>query len=296
MGRTVKDIAMKKYIIPIAVCCLCACVNLTPDTGEDIDRSGHTLFSVDIENLSIGEAPVPGSWNAEDRIGIFGSDSGNNVPYYLKKGGEGLQAAAFYGGLVKGNVLAYAPYEESASSAAVLCSLERVQEYQENADKTGFFLRYNSRTFAVASSEEGILHFKYPMGLLCVRFEFVDPVDILAITLKGKVGISGTLEAGWDGEVKPSALSHKEISLDLGGNAVSSKTGDRFNEFLFVLPPAVYAAGDLSLSVVTTDDEMLLGIHEIEIKRVEKESFPVTNIVVRSSDIPAYGKEDGYLE
>jgi hypothetical protein len=286
---------MKKFIIPIAVCCLCACVNLTPDTGEDIDHSGHTYFGVDIENLSIGDVPVPGSWNAGDRIGVFGSDSGNNVPYYLKSGGEGLQAAAFYGGLVKGDVLAYAPYDEAASSASILCQLERVQAYQKGIGKADYFLKYNPRTFAV-EGEDGVLHFKYPMGLLCVTFEFVDPITIQALSLKGKVGISGTLEATWDGDVRPSALSHKEISIDLGGNTVSSKEGGKFNEFLFVLPPAVYAQGDLTLEVVTTEEDMILALQELEIKRVDKSSFPVTSIEVKSSDLPGYEKEEGYLE
>jgi len=286
---------MKKFIIPIAVCCLCACVNLTPDTGEDIDHSGHTYFGVDIENLSIGDVPVPGSWNAGDRIGVFGSDSGNNVPYYLKSGGEWLQAAAFYGGLVKGDVLAYAPYDEAASSASILCQLERVQAYQKGIGKADYFLKYNPRTFAV-EGEDGVLHFKYPMGLLCVTFEFVDPITIQALSLKGKVGISGTLEATWDGDVRPSALSHKEISIDLGGNTVSSKEGGKFNEFLFVLPPAVYAQGDLTLEVVTTEEDMILALQELEIKRVDKSSFPVTSIEVKSSDLPGYEKEEGYLE
>ena len=88
---------MKKYIIPIVLCCLCACTTELPDTGADIDTAGHTLFSVDIENLSLGGSSIPGSWNAGDCIGVFGSESGQNVPYYLKRQQDGLQAASFYG-------------------------------------------------------------------------------------------------------------------------------------------------------------------------------------------------------
>lgn len=289
---------MKKYIIPIVLICLaCACVKTKPDTGEDIDKSGYTFFGVDIENLSIGGVPVPGSWDDGDQIGVFGSEAGANVPYYLKRGGEGLQAAAFYGGLVKGDVLAYAPFDKtvSATEDAIPCELERVQLFQPGADKTAWFLQYNPRTFA-ARGEDGILHFRYPMGLMSVRFEFADPIQVQAITIRGENGLSGWLEADWDGDVRPSALSHKEISLNLSGESVSSKTGDGFTEFLFVLPPAVYEAGALTLDVVTPDEEMFLGLQEVEIKRVDNTVFPVTNIVVTSSDLPGFGKVDGYLE
>lgn len=286
---------MKKYIIPIVLCCLCACNKVTPDTGDDIDKSGHTLFSVDIENLSLGQVKVPGKWESGDQIGVFGSESGSNLPYYLKRGGEGLQAAAFYGGLVKGKVLAYAPYDQTASSPAVLCNLERVQQYEPDVDKTTWFLRYNPRTFA-ALGEDGVLHFTYPMGLLSVRFEFKEVIEIQEIILSSTQGISGTLEADWSGTVQPSALSHKDIALDLGGEIIPSKVGGTFSEFLFVLPPAVYADEALTLNVLTTGEEMVLPMRQLEIKRVESSDFPVCSVVVTSSDLPGYEKEDGYLE
>lgn len=286
---------MKKYIIPIVLICLSACVKTTPDSGADIDKDGYTFFSVDIENLAIGNASIPGSWNAGDRIGVFGSESGSNVPYYLKRGGEGLQAAAFYGGLVKGNVLAYAPFDQTVSSAAIPCELARVQRFQAGADKAAWFLQYNPRTFA-ARGEDGVLHFHYPFGLMSISFEFVEPIDVQAITLKSTGGLSGWLEADWSGAVRPGALAHKDISLDLGGGVVSSKTDAAFTEFLFVLPPAVYAAGELSLTVVTPSEEMSLSLKELEVKRVDNTHFPVTSVVVTSSDLPGFDKVDGYLE
>lgn len=286
---------MKKYILPLVLCCLCACIKETPDNGADIDKSGHTLFNVDIENLSIGQVKIPGQWESGDQIGVFGSESGSNIPYYLKRGGEGLQAAAFYGELVKGDVLAYAPYDQAATSPAVLCYLERLQQYQPEVDKSDWFLRYNPRTFAVPGAD-GVLHFTYPMGLLSVRFEFIRPIEIQEITLNSTVGISGSLEADWNGCIRPSSLSHKEISLDLGGKAIPSKVGNTFAEFLFVLPPAVYPEEELSLLVVTAEEEMTIQLHELEIKRVESADFPVCSVVVSSSDLPGYQKEEGYLE
>lgn len=286
---------MKKYIIPIVLCCLCACNKEIPDNGADIDKSGHTLFSVDIENLSLGQVNIPGKWEGGDQIGVFGSESGSNVPYYLKRGGEGLQAAAFYGELVRGNVLAYAPYDKAATSPAVLCSLERLQQYQPDVDKTEWFIRYNPRTFAVPG-EDGVLHFTYPMGLMSVKFEFKDLIEIKEIYLSSTEGISGYLEADWNGNIRPSALSHKEIVLDLGGETVPSKVEDTLSEFLFVLPPAVYGEDELTLNVVTTVEEMIIHLQQLEIKRIENVYFPVCSIVVTSSDLPGYQKEDGYLE
>lgn len=286
---------MKKYIIPIVLCCLGACATELPDTGADIDTAGYTLFSVDIENLSLGGSSIPGSWNAGDCIGVFGSDAGGNVPYYLKRQPDGLQAAAFYGGLVKGRVLAYAPFDGTVSTESVSCQLEHVQQFQAGADKAGWFLQYNPRTFA-SLGEDGVLHFGYPMGLLCVRFEFVEPLSVQAISLKGKKGISGWMDVDWDAVVRPSALSHKEITLDLGGETVATRSGSAVTEFLFALPPAVYAAGELSVEVSALEEEMSLELREVEIKRVTAAEFPVTNVTVKSSDLPGYDKEEGYLE
>ena len=286
---------MKKFIIPVIICCLCACVKTTPDTGADIDKTGHTFFNVDIENLSIGNAPVPGKWNAGDQIGVFGSEEGSNVPYYLKRGGEGLQAAAFYGRLVKGNVLAYAPYDQAASSAAVLCNLERVQQFDPEAGKAEWFLRYNPRTFA-ALGEDKVLHFTYPMGLLSISFEFKETINIQSIKISSGNGISGYMEVLWDGSIHPSALSHKDISLDLGGEIIPSKKNGAYTEFLFALPPAVYPEEDLVLNVVTTEEEMVLPLHQLEIKRVDSTAFPVCSVVFTSSNLPGYEKEPGYLE
>ena len=286
---------MKKYIIPIVLCCLCACTTELPDTGADIDTAGHTLFSVDIENLSLGGSSIPGSWNAGDRRGVFGSESGQNVPYYLKRQQDGLQAASFYGGLVKGKVLAYAPFDETVSAESVPCQLEHVQQFQAKANKAEWFLRYNPRTFA-ALGEDGVLHFGYPMGLLSIRFEFVEPLSVQAISLKGKNGISGWMEVDWNAAVRPTAISHKEITLDLGGETVPTRSGSAVTEFLFALPPAVYAAGDLSISVSALEEELSLDLRELEVKRVEGTDFPVTNVTVKSSDLPGYDKEEGYLE
>lgn len=287
---------MKKIIQHIILCCICcACTTVLPDTGEDIDRSGHTRFNVDIENLSLAGTSIPGRWEDGDRIGVYGSEAGQNVPYYLKRGGEGLQAAAFYGSVVRGDIISYAPYDKGITSAIVPCELQRIQEFQPEAGKADWFLKYNPRTFA-AMGEDGILHFHYPMGLLSVAFKFDEPVSVKEITLKSTKGISGLLDIDKSGYVQPSAITGKEISLDLGGKLVPSKSGSSFTEFLFVLPPAVYAAGELSLSVVTPEENMLLMLPELEVKRVENADFPVLSIVVTSKNLPGFEKEDGYLE
>lgn len=289
---------MKKYIIPIAAAlCLLGCNKQIPDDGADIDKSGHTLFSVDIENLSIGGGQIPGKWNDGDRIGVFGSELGKNVPYYLKRGGEGLQAAAFYGGVVKGNVLAYAPYEDGVEdvNGAIPCYLEHEQEFAPDAGKAEWFLGYNPRTFAVPGADE-ILHFQYPMGLMAVHFDFTDPVLIYSISLSSTKGLSGWMSIGPDGNVQPSDISHKEINLNLKAKSVSTKTDGKSTEFLFALPPGKYTDGSLSINAVTPDEEIVVNIHDVEVKRVDSADFPVVDVTIHTSDIPAYDKIDGYLE
>ncbi len=290
--------AMKKHIIyPMIALALCACSPAGKDNGEDIDTSGYTVFSVDIENLSLGGAAQGGVWEEGASIGVFGSEQGDNEQYFLRRDAAGLQAATFYGSVVKGKVSAYSPFAQGTVShdGTLPCELSPVQEFDAASGKEEWFLRYNPRTFASADSE-GTLHFRYPMGLMSVRFEFQEEIEITSFTLNCSRGISGRLDVNANGEVSASGLSHKYISLDLGDAGVSNKTEDGFTEFLLALPPGVYQSGELRLNVITGEDEMEVVLGETEIRRVEGAELPVTAISVGTSDLPGFEKEHGYLE
>lgn len=276
---------------------LWACNDVAGDKGEDIDKSGYTIFQVDTEDLDIAGSEVAGTWKNGDCIGVFGSEAGSNVPYSLKRSGEGLQAAAFYGELVKGDIQAYFPYADgvAADGETLPCELSYVQVFDPQASFTEYFLRYNSRSFASLGSD-ATLHFRYPMGLMDLQIGFDEPVAVNSITLNSSMGISGRLDVDASGQVVDSGLAHKYITLDLGSDPVPSKTGSAITHFLFVLPPRTYATGDLSLVIDTADEEIHIMMRETVIQRVMNTEFPVTSITVGTSDITPYNKEDGYFE
>ena len=281
-------------LIPFSACT----GKLGEDKGEDIDPSGYTIFQVDTESLQIAGSDVAGAWKNGDRIGVFGSEKGENVPYYLKKSGDGLQAAAFYGGVVKGDVQAYFPYEEGvvAGSGTIPCELETVQAFDPDAAPAEYFLKYNPRTFASLGAD-GMLHFRYPMGMLDVTIGFDDPITVKGMVLNSSAGISGRLDVDKDGNVVDSGLAHKYITMSLGDTPVPSRAGDSFAHFFFVLPPKSYGAGELSLVVSSEEeDDIHIVIRDLVVQRVESSDFPVTSIVVGTSDIPSYDKENGYFE
>lgn len=289
---------MKKLIIPVLMLLpLWACDGTATDKGDDIDTAGYTIFKVDTEDLQIEGSSLAGKWENGDCIGVFGSEAGSNVPYSLKRSGEGLKAATFYGELVKGDIQAYFPYADGVASGegTLPCELDYVQTFDSEESFVAHFLKYNSRSFA-SLGPDATLHFRYPMGLMNLQVGFDEPVAVNSVTLNSTLGIAGRLEVEADGSVKDSGLAHKYISLDLGADPVPSKTDAGITHFLFVLPPRTYAAGELSLVIGTADEEIHIMMKETVIQRVSSTAFPVTEVTVGTSDIAPYNKEDGYFE
>lgn len=290
---------MKKYIIPVlAALLLAGCQKTVKDEGTDIDTGGYTLFNVDIEALDLGiGAPVQGVWADGARIGVFGNVAGSNAAFNLKHSDAGLSAASFYGELVVGNeITAYAPFEEGLTldGGAIPCDLAYNQEYDAEASIEAGFVKYCPRSFAAL--EDGELHFRYPMGLLKVVFTFDEAVTVKSINLTATKGISGRMGVLPDGKILTSDVTRKSIALALPAAGVSSKDAQGgFTPFWFVIPPAAYAAGDLTLEITTTDEAIRVQLKELEVKRVEGKEFSVAAVEVNSS-LPGFETTPGFLE
>ncbi|MBQ7269405.1 MAG: hypothetical protein IJS62_06085 [Bacteroidales bacterium] len=269
------------------------------DDGSDIDRSGRTVFTVDTEEIEL----VPGqrvsdTWKAGDRLSLFGSEQGLNLAYELKRSGEGQREARFYGPLVKGDVMASFPYVEGLvpESGKLPFTIPSVQEFEPLADDAAFFRRYCPFLMADAAADENVLHFRYPAGLLEVQIRFDEVVNVTSMELDADHGISGRLLAAPGCAVTPSSVASSRTSLDFGGEAVPSRSGDSFTSFRFVLPHADYGRGSLTLKVSTTDEEFSVAFPAISVPRVAGSGFAVASVQVGTSLIPVFSIENGYLE
>lgn len=291
---------MKKILsITFAIAALCVVSCKKGDDGADIDRSGFTVFGVDTEEIEL----VPGErvselWKTGDRLSVFGTEQGNNVPYELKRSGAGKREAVFYGPVVKGDVLAAFPYQEGLAleKGQMPFTIPSVQAFDASADNATWFRRYCPTTLADASGVEQALHFRYPAGLLEVQIRFDEVVNVVAMTLSANRGISGRLLAAAGCEVNPSDVSSAQISQYFDGEIVPSRIGDRFTSFRFVLPPADFGAGSLTLKVVTTEEEFSVAFPAVTIRRVAGNEFAVASVQVNASGIPVFSLENGYLE
>ena len=291
---------MKKILsITFAIAALCVVSCKKGDDGADIDRSGFTVFGVDTEEIEL----VPGErvselWKTGDRLSVFGTEQGNNVPYELKRSGAGKREAVFYGPVVKGDVLAAFPYQEGLAldGDKIPFTLPSWQGYDASAGNAAWFRSNCPSTLATSEANGSVLHFLYPAGLLAVQIRFDEPVYVTEMTLEANRGISGRMLYGQDGAVTPSAVAAQQISQDLGGEAVPSLVDGNYSTFRFVLPPAEYAAGSLMLRVSTTEENFSVSLPAMTVKRVVGSDFAVASVQVGTSLIPVFTGENGYLE
>ncbi|MBO4446979.1 MAG: hypothetical protein J5764_02505 [Bacteroidales bacterium] len=291
---------MKKILtITIALAALLAPSCRKVDDGSDIDKSGFTVFRADTEELEIESGvKVSDTWADGDMLGVFGSESGVNEAYVLKRSGVGKAEAAFYGPLVKGGkVTAYFPYADDVAlqDGLVPFWLNPVQTYDAESGAAEFFKRYCNLCVA-STADDATLHFRYPLGMLEIQIRFDETVSVSGMSVSSDSGIAGRLLAAGDGSSSESAISAHTVSLDFGGVPVQSRTADGFAAFRFVLRPGVYPAKSLVLNITALDEEITVRLGETVVERVKGNNFNVTTVVVGTSDIPGFNKEDGYLE
>ena len=173
---------------------LCGCSGNTSTPREEIDLSGYTLFSANVESISFADgSALDQNWEDGDRIGVFGSETGNNAEYYLRKSSVGQSEATFYGELVKGNVVAYKPYAEGVSLIAgkIPVEISRNQTYIRGSSLSDVLSWACERLTATLENEK--LHFLYPAGILAIRFAFDETTDIDVLKLTCQSGMNQTV-------------------------------------------------------------------------------------------------------
>ena len=290
---------MRKTIFLTA--CLAALFSCeVKDTGADIDLSGYTRFDVDLEAVSMpGASPEQRVWKEGDMIGVFGSEQGDNVGFYLKDASEGKIVAEFYGPLVKGDCLiAYFPYDRSVekTTEGLSCELASVQVYNSENSALQQFLSYSNRAFAVLDDNDEF-HFAYPFGMLEVVIALDEAIMISGATLVGQRPLSGKFMVDESLNINQTDVSYGKIDLDFAGGEILSKQDEEYAVLRFVLPPASYSAGELLLEIDVKDgDDMEVNLGDVDVRRIDCSSFSVSTITVGVSDIPELDIKDGYLE
>lgn len=290
---------MRKSILYTTLCAALLLSCEMKDNGTDIDLSGHTIFKVDMEEIFFGGLPEDRVWQEGDMIGVFGSEQGENEGFYLKTSSEGETIAEFYGPLVKGNTIrAYFPYDRTLKGGVngIPCSLSPVQGYDPLKNSVEFFKDCSRMAFAVLD-ETGEFHFRYPFGILEINMALDEPVAMTGASLSGKNPVSGVFEINEQGLPVPTDVSQNVITLDFGGAVVPSDDSGVPAILRFVLPPAYYFAGDLSLEVNVQDgQDFIVLLEDVAVERVDCSDFTVSSTTVTLSDIPGLEVEDGYLE
>ena len=298
-GMDRQNNAMERYFMIM----LLALVSLSctrEDTGADIDTSGYTLFEVSMDDLLLDTAsPYQLPWKEGDRIGVYGSESGDNAGFWLKESGEGKTVAEFYGPVVRGELItAYYPWSSTyeAEVDRMPVDLAHVQTYSTEVSPVSQFLLYADMAFA-RMDVDGMLAFCYPFGILRVTVALDEPVYMTGACLESYTGIAGRMEVSPDGMAVPTDVSSRTITLDFSGNVVESADGNGNASLLFVLPAARYAAGSLSVSLSLTGGEKIqVSLGEVDVPKVSASDFMVEDVVVATSGIPALDVEDGYFE
>jgi len=265
------------------------------DTGADIDLNGTTHLNASVEDILIPGAETS-LWGKGDRIGVFASEAGVNVPWFVKKDGIGASESVFYGEKVKGKLIrAYYPYVEGldATFDAIPCDLASKQVFEPGIGAVPQFLRYADRVFA--HQENGSLHFAYPFGMLQVEVQLEGAITVKEMALFSDEALSGRFVVDREEKLSGTSSSAHSISLMLPAEGVPARLSQEYSKFLFVLPPRQYERIDLRMS--TADGETLeIRLKDITIPRIENQSFQVAAVSVGISGIPELNPENGYLE
>ena len=284
-------------MLPFFTAALCGCSGNTSTPREEIDLSGYTLFSANVESISFTDgSALDQNWKDGDRIGVFGSEAGNNAEYYLRKSSAGQSEATFYGELVKGSIVAYKPFAEGVSLIAGKIPVEigKNQTYIQGSSFSDVLSGACERLTASLDNEK--LHFLYPAGILAIRFVFDETTDIDALKLTCKSGISGSMLVGEDGVAEPAADASGEINLSFGGASISTKYGDVYTAFPFILPPGQYPSGSLTLTILSGSLESRLSLPAVTVPRADGQNFDVADVAISGMTVPGFDIIDGYLE
>ena len=268
-----------KQIIPLVLLAgaFIACTKTVPAPKPEITSDGLTVVSADIETLLLENEPVR-HWKQGDAIGLFGSQTGNNEKYLLRKADAALSSAVFYGPVVKGETIAaYYPYSPSFSGSATGMStpLESVQTYNDDWGAVEQFLNYCPRAYAFLQNQK--LKFHYPFGALEVKIELDEILTVYSLTLNSpSSSLSGLAVIHPDGaSMAPGAPQQVKLLCE-GGVDSKDETG-RVRSFLLVTVPGTYE--DLKLGIEVEGEPVILcELGNITIPRIDASGFSLASV------------------
>ena len=256
-----------------------ACEKTGQEELGDVSQDGTTVISADIESLLLGQDTRV--WPEGAYIGVFGSESGTNEKYILKRAGAGLASAEFYGPLVCGETLAaYYPWQDvfAGRADAMPVSLAAAQQYSEDG-VLEIFGRYCPTAFA--TMKNGSMKFFYPFGMMRVRVELFDNIKVTGITFtstgKGAAGMGAVLP---DGSLKMSAGAATTVTLDCG-EGVNIITEAGFSEFYLTLVPGTYESAFMVIAA-EGEDPIVCTLDGITVPRIDAADFKLASVSVKA--------------
>lgn len=279
-----KDLLKKRnmeriiYIMPLFACLLFGSCEV--QEREDVTQVGHTTMVCAIESLLLDSSERV--WPEDARIGVYGSEQGDNEPFYLRKADSDLKEGEFYGPQVRGEkITAYYPYSEFyyGSADAFSVSLNPTQEHLGD-DAVTSFLRNCPRAFAFMKN--GVLRFEYPFGLVRFRVELVEKVEVNKIvlsTLSEPVAGSGKITSG--GLIMEDDSPVRAV-LECG-NAASQDVDGNFVDFYMTVVPGVYQEITASFYLDGESKPLYCTATGFDVPRISAEDFVVASLIVKTT-------------
>jgi len=277
---------MKKILFTIALVCALSCTKYEKKSLDPIVVDGVTVISSDIESLLLGEDVRV--WPEGAYVGVFGSTSGSNEKYILKRADAGYKTADFYGPNVKGtHISAYFPYNASyaGSAESMPVSLSASQDYDAALGVVAQFLKYSPTAYAFLSG--GKMTFQYPFGMMRVRIELAETLTINELTLESETDKLAGL-----GQIEPvvglvmSTSSSNEVVLDCG--EATSRKGETVTDFYITAIPGVYSELKLSIDVEGEEFPIVCVLKDVEIPRVSAANFRLASVVVGTGQLAGF--------
>ncbi len=245
---------MKKYFIFFIAFALlqgCARENMPMDVPEGNGLKVTLLKETEpvskvqfVDNPGIRMSPY---WEAGDEIGVFGSRSGENLPYTVTADKIDGASALFlpFGDAADGALTAYYPFQEGASAdgqklTLVLPSTQKMA-YRKNLptpDKNAFLMA------GKGSRNDGV-ELRNVLALLKVGYMGQEDQMITSVKFRDLSGkpVSGQVKIDWNGDIPEAEIigNGESITLDCSPGVFVAQ--DELKYFFLVVPAREYAKG-----------------------------------------------------
>lgn len=256
----------------------------------DVPHDGYTLFKANFEDIDLAGEKSSYVWKMEKGIGVFGSESGVNEKYVLKKACEGKAEGEFYGSRVSGDgIMAYYPYDEKFTlhDGYMTYTLPDRQIYSSDDTILGQFDKYAGYAYAFKDLENG-LKFRYASGLLSIMMDLSETVTLTHILLSCSTkNLAGVGKLAEDMSLSFAAGGLNKVEVEFSDEALS-KRNDTMTAFPVVLPAGTYH--ELTLVVKTAErNDIMVTLDSLDIVRVTADDFIVTEVVVGTDPLGGYG-------